>query len=118
MSETRHIPREELSTYFDSFTKRFLQDGSPEAVDVELLEPVLGDQVAVSGARLLGVTYDKQANALEVSLESGNHRTYAPEAVWTIEESDGFVSAIEVVRNDGTREVVSVKRGGLRGRDD
>lgn len=115
MSETKQIPRDQLATYFDTFTKRFLRDGAPEAADVEILEPALGDQIAVSGARLLGVTYDSRANALEVELDSGDHRTYAPDAVWTIEEPDGFVSAIEVVRDDGTREVVSVKRVGLRG---
>jgi hypothetical protein len=34
--------------------------------------------------------------------------------VWAVEEPDGFLSAVEVVHLDGTREVVSVKRVGLR----
>jgi len=35
MSATIRIPRDRLARYFDAFTKRFLKDGSPEAVDVE-----------------------------------------------------------------------------------
>ena len=46
------IPRERVAGYFEAFTKRFLRDGSPEAVDVEVLAPDLGDQSAARGARL------------------------------------------------------------------
>ena len=50
-------------------------------------------------------------------MDSGDHRVYAPEAVWALEEADGFISALEVVAPDGTREVVSIKRVGLRRRE-
>ena len=33
----KQIPRKGLAAYFDAFTKRFLRDGSPEAVDVEVV---------------------------------------------------------------------------------
>jgi hypothetical protein len=114
MSVTTKIPAEQLAEYFERFTKRFLRDGSPEAVDVEVLEPEWGDQRAVEGVRLLGITYDYKVNSLEFELEPGDHRVYSPQEVWTIEEDDGFVSAIEVVRPDSTREIVSVRRVGLR----
>jgi hypothetical protein len=114
MSVTTQVPRDRLAGYFDTFTKRFLQDGSPEAVDVEVLEPDWGDQVAVQGARLIGITYDRGSNSLEFELDTGDHRVYQPHEVWTIEEPDGFIDAIEVVLPDGSREIVSVKRVGLR----
>jgi hypothetical protein len=114
MTVTKSLPREQLEGYFAEFTKRFLKDGSPEAVDVEVLEPDWGDQVMVQGARLLGITYDPKSNTLEFELDSGDHRLVEPKEVWTVEEEDGFLSAVEVVHGDGTREVVSVKRVGLR----
>ena len=114
MSATIRIPRDRLARYFDAFTKRFLKDGSPEAVDVEVLAPDLGDQFAAAGARLIGITYDPHDNALEFELASGDHRAFQPHEVWVIEEPDGFLSAIEVVRADGSREVVRVQRVGLR----
>jgi hypothetical protein len=114
MSSTTQVPRERLAEYFDEYTKRFLQNGSPGAVDVEVLEPELGDQSAVEGARLLGITYEARDNVLELELDSGTHRIEAPEEVWTVEEPDGLISAIEVICSDGSRQVVSIKRVGLR----
>jgi uncharacterized protein DUF5335 len=114
MSVTTQVPRERLAEYFDEYTKRFLRTGSPEAADVEVLAPDLGDQSAVEGARLLGITYDRRDDALEFELDSGTHRVEAPEEVWTVEEPDGLISALEVVCSDGSRQVVSIKRVGLR----
>lgn len=114
MSRTTQIPRDRLAEYFHTFTKRFLRDGSPEAVDVEVLEPDWGDQFALQGARLVGITYTEPTNTLEFELDAGDHRVYEPQEVWVIEEPDGLLNAIEVVLPDGSREVVSVKRVGLR----
>jgi uncharacterized protein DUF5335 len=114
MSVTTQVPRERLAEYFDEYTKRFLRDGSPEAVDVEVLGPELGDQAAIQGARLIGITYDHHDNALELELDSGTHRIEAPEEVWVVEEPDGLISALEAVCGDGSRQVVSIKRVGLR----
>jgi hypothetical protein len=114
MSTTTRIPQERLATYFDAFTKRILHDRSPEAIDIELLDNELGDQVTVRGSRLVGITYDAGENVIEFELESGDHRVSRPKDVWVIEEPDGFVSALEVVGSDGVREVVSVKKVGLR----
>jgi len=111
MSETTRIPTEQLAEYFTTFTKRFLRDGAPEAVDVQVLEPEWGDQRVTEGVRLLGITYESTANSLEFALDTGDHRVYKPKEVWAVAESDGFVSAIEVIRPDGTKEIVSVRRG-------
>jgi hypothetical protein len=114
MPETKQVPRERLHTYFEEFTKRFLRDESPEVVDVEVIEPEFGDQVLTAGARLLGITFEPRKNSLEIMLETGDHRDLNPQEVWVVEEPDGFVSAVEVVRDDGSREVLSVKRVGAR----
>jgi uncharacterized protein DUF5335 len=114
MSATKKIPRKQLAAYFDAFTKRFLRDGSPEAVDVEVVAPDLGDQQPVQGARLLGITYDEDTSTLEFAFDVGDHRVLKPKEVWAVEEPDGFVSLIEIERAGRAREVVSVKKVGLR----
>ncbi|HEY2067590.1 MAG TPA: DUF5335 family protein [Gemmatimonadaceae bacterium] len=119
MQETRRIPREELESYFDTFTKHFLRNESTTAVDVEVLTPTLGDQFEAEGAHLIGVTYDPKANSVELALESGDHRVFRPTEVWALEEStDGFVNAIELVRSDGTKDVVRIRRLAVRPRAD
>ena len=115
MSHTKRIPEDRLAEYLDSFSRRFVMDSSPEAVDIELIGPDdIGDQVVANGARLLGIDYDRHTKALEVLLDSGDRRVYDAREVWTIEEPDGFISGLETVASDGSRRVVSIKRVGLR----
>ena len=114
MSNTTRIPKEQLEQYFDTFTKRFLRDGSPEAADVELVSMELGDQPETQGARLIGITYDQDTHMLEFEFDSGDHRVYEPREVWVVEEADGFLSAIQVVRPDGASDIATVKHVGLR----
>jgi hypothetical protein len=114
MATLTKLPKEQLAQYFDRFTKRFLRDASPEAADVEVFAPEIGDQQAVRGARLYGVTYDTKSGALELAFEHGDHRIYSPVEVWVGEEPDGFVSSIELERSDGARELVSLRHVGLR----
>lgn len=111
--ETTRVPNDQLKAYFDKFTKHFLVRESTNAVDVEVLSMDWGDQFAAEGAHLYGIAYDPRANALEFELEGGDHRIQKPKEVWTAEDFDGFVKAIEVVRDDGTREVAKVSRLGV-----
>ena len=112
--ETKRIPNDQLQEYFARFTKHFLLRESTNAVDVEVLAPDWGDQFAAEGAHLFGITYDPKAKSLEFELEGGDHRVLNPREVWTVEEFDGFVKAVEIVRDDGAREVARVNRLGVR----
>jgi hypothetical protein len=112
--ETKKIPNDQLQTYFDKFTKHFLLHESTNAVDVEVIAPDWGDQFAAEGAHLFGITYDPKEKALEFEMEAGDHRVFNPKEVWTAEEFDGFVKAVQIVREDGTREVARVNRLGVR----
>ena len=112
MSETKRIARDQLTRYFDAFSRKFLMPDSPGAADVEVLgSEIGGDQPVANRVRLLGVDYDPHTNALELELGSGDHRAFNPREVWAVEESDGFVSSIQIVRNDGAKELVNITRG-------
>jgi hypothetical protein len=110
MSETKRIATDQLMRYFDAFSKRFLMGDAGERADVEILDD-RGDRSLASGVKLLGVDYDPHTNALELELESGDHRAFNPREVWAVEEPDGFISALQVVRDDGAREIVNIRRG-------
>jgi hypothetical protein len=114
MAVTTRIKEDQLAGYFEQFTKRFLLDDAPEMASIEVLSPELGEQFESEGVRLLGITYDRHDNSLEFELESGDHRVYNPREVWVLEDKDGFVSGVEVVRSDGEKEVVTVRRAPLR----
>ena len=112
--ETIRIPTDQLEAHFSNFTKHFLLRESTNATDIEILAPDWGDQYAVEGANLRGITYDPKEKAIEFELDVGDHRVSQPKEVWTVEDPDGFIKAIEIVHDDATREVVQVKRGGVR----
>ena len=113
MSVTRWIARERLESYLAAFQHRFLDSGRPRAVDVEVLDGDIGDQLVVQAARLLGVAYDPRGDAFELSFQSGDHRVIRPLEVWAIEESDGFVSVIHLVCSNGSRQIIRLTRVGL-----
>src|SRR5262249_31376845 len=109
MPVTTRIPEEQLADYFAQFTKKFLLDGAAELANVEVLSPDWGDEYESEGERLMGITYDTRRSSLEFALESGDHRVYKPKEVWVMEDKDGFVSGVEVVRKDGSKEIVTVR---------
>jgi hypothetical protein len=111
--ETRRVPTDQLEQYFTRFTRNFLIRESTNSVDVEVLGADSGDQFEAEGAKIFGITFDPRENSVEFELEGGDHRIINPKEVWVAEEPDGFVTAIEVVRDDGTREIARVKRGAL-----
>jgi len=117
MPVTKRIPADDWKDYFDGFSKRFLRNESPEAIDVEVLTADLGDQYAAEGERLVGISYDRKSDALEFAFEGGEHRILGPDEVWIVEEDSGFPSALEIVRRDGTREIVNIQPVGLRRMD-
>jgi hypothetical protein len=116
MSETKQITPDRMEQYFHGFSKRFLQHDNRMA-DVEVLGLDLGDQIEGEGVRLIGITYEPKTHELEVELESGDLRSFKPKEVWAIEEDDGFISALEIVRDDGTKEIVRVRRQAIRRAD-
>jgi len=111
--ETRRVPTDQLEQLFTHFTRNFLIRQSTNSVDVEILGADSGDQFEAEGARIFGITFDPKENSVEFELDGGDHRIINPKEVWVAEEPDGFIKAIEVVRDDGTREVARVKRGGI-----
>ena len=111
MNTTKQIPRQQWKEYFDRFTKKYLRDDRPEAATIELLSPTLGDQFEVEGVRLLGVSYDRKSDVLEVLLKNMDHLVFQPKEISAIEEGDGFLPGIEIVRGDGTKEVLTIRRG-------
>lgn len=114
MATVKSLPRSEWERYFDDLGKRFFRDLNPEVAMVELLSRELGDQVVADRARVAGFTYDPRDNVLEVALEGLDHLVYRPREITVAEGDDGFPEWVEVLRDDGDREVVRLRRVGIQ----
>jgi hypothetical protein len=118
MGLTKQIPRAEWKAYFARYSRERLELQSdiegglhPSAV-VEIMSPDMGDQIEATLIPLLGMTYDPKSNAFELALEGVDHLAFQPTEIAVIEEDDGFVSAVEILRADGIKEIISLRRNG------
>jgi Family of unknown function (DUF5335) len=112
MGTTKQLPRAEWKDYFERFTWEHLRDDAPGAATVEVISPRLGDQFAVSAARLLALAYDPNSKAFEVLLEDFDHLVFSPTQIWLLEGEPGFISTIEVLQPDDAKEIIYVRRSG------
>ena len=112
MSTTKQLARTEWGTYFDRFTRERLQAGAPGDATIEIVSPTLGDQFQASAVRLLGLTYDPKSESLEVLLENVDHLIFRPTEIWVVESEPGFISTLEIVQSDGTKELIYIRRSG------
>ena len=112
MGTTRVIPCEDWEAFFDEYTRRFLRPfgEAQETAFIEVMSAALGVEVEVMGVPLLGMAYDRKSNAFEVLLANVDHLSYYPTEIAVVEEDDGFISALEVTRLDGTQEIVQLQR--------
>jgi len=81
---------------------------------IDLTQPVPEAVRSAIQARVIGVTYDRHDNLLDVALEGGDHLILHPNQIWVEEERNGFAREIVTVREDGTREIVHLQHVGLR----
>lgn len=109
MGATKQIPRDEWQRYFDQLARRHLR-GDTQTASLELVSAELGDQLEETTAPLVGLSYDPKSEALEVILADRDHLVFRPAEIWVVEEDDGFVSALEVIYDDGTHEVMQIQR--------
>lgn len=112
MGATKQIARDQWKSYFDAFGKRHLRGELPTSASVEVVSSELGDQTEATRTHLEGIDYDPKSDALEVALEDRDHLVFQPAEIWVVEEDDGFISALEIVHAEGSREIMRLERGG------
>lgn len=114
MATTKKLPKDEWASYFDTFSKKFLRDLNPEDARIEVISPDIGAQEQVNHVRVQGITYDRKDNVFEIAVKHLDHLVYNPKEIWVEEEENGFVNTIEIVRDDGTREIIELKQVGIQ----
>jgi len=112
MAETKQLPRAAWQEYFARFTRERLRNEGPASATVEVMSPALGDQFEVSAVRLLGLAYDPKSNELEVELEDLDHLIFYPKEIWVLEGEPDFLATLEVVRQDGLKEIIYIRKSG------
>src|SRR5688500_15080725 len=104
----RSLPREEWSAYFDRFSKTKDDAGRVDYAEIRVFSPEIGAQQETSWVPLQGLTYDAKDDLLEVTVPGLDHLVAHPTAIH-VDEAAGRLNSFEVVRRDGTREIIEIR---------
>ena len=77
--------------------------------DIEVVSLDLGDQIAAEWAPLIGITYDRKNDLIEIALEGLDHMIHSPRELFIDYAVGDAVAAIEVVDADENRQIVRFK---------
>ncbi len=105
----KKIDRAQWGTYFDAFSKTLARTHRTDYAEVQVLSPEDGAQLETSWLPLIGISYDHKSDLLEILVENMDHLILHPEHVYVDETEEGLLTSFEVVRKDGTKEVIEVR---------
>ena len=98
------IDKPDWQAYFDRISKTLV--GKSAEIDVEALE--IGSIVQAEWLPLLGITYDRHDDALDVMLEGLGHTISHPQSVF-VDVELGQMASMEVIGGDGFRHIIKLR---------
>jgi hypothetical protein len=101
---THALEKTEWSVYFDRMTKAIL--GKQAEIEVASLQ--LGAQIEAEWVALLGVTYDRKADVLEIALDGLEHLIPKPQQIF-VDEGHAGLESFEVIDQAGIRHIVRLR---------
>jgi hypothetical protein len=105
----RKLEKSEWESYFNEWDKKYREGLVPKReVQIEMVNPDLGDQVETFWQELVGLDYDPKNDIFEVAAERHDHLIHKPTEIYVDEENDD-IKVVEVVQWDGTKHIISFK---------
>ncbi|HSN82787.1 MAG TPA: DUF5335 family protein [Polyangiales bacterium] len=102
---TKKLKPSEWQQYFD----RVAQHIPSMKVGVTILGEDIGVQPESQGSALIGISWDHNDQALTVDTADWSHRMVRPAEIFVQEEA-GTLSSVEVVDQDGGKQIVELQR--------
>ena len=99
------IDRAQWAPFLDAVTKSLIG----KQAEIEVVSLNLGDQIEAEWAPLIGITYDRKDDLLEIALEDLDHLIRSPRELFIDYAVGDVVAAIEIVDADGNRQIVKFK---------
>ena len=98
------IERTQWGPFLDNLTGILV--GKQAEIEVAALD--LGDQIEAEWAPLIGMTYDKKDDLIEIALEPLDHLIRSPRALF-VDEGVGGIVSIAIDDGDEHRHIVRLK---------
>jgi hypothetical protein len=105
----KQLEKADWASYFDAFSKKLNREHRTDYAEIRVFSQEDGAQPETSWLPLAGITYDRKGDLLEVLVENMDHLVYHPKEIYVDEMEDKVLSSLEVVREDGTIEVIELR---------
>ena len=99
------IDRSSWAPVFDSVTHCL----TGMQAEIEVVSLDLGDQIEAAWTPLIGITYDRKNDLIEIALDELDHLVRSPRQVFIDYAVGGLLAAIEIIDADGNRQIVKLK---------
>jgi hypothetical protein len=100
----RKLDKKEWKPFFDGISKVL---GAKQA-EIEVMALDLGDQVEAEWLPLLGLTYDRKNDVLDVALEGLDHLIPKPREIF-VEDGGIGLASVAIIDAEGVRQIVKLR---------
>jgi hypothetical protein len=98
---SRKVERQEWQGYFDRVSKG-IEDEKAELEVAGLAG--LGDQIAAQWIPVIGITYDRKDDLVDLALDPLDHMIRKPREIW-VDESGASLESVEVIDSDNVHHI-------------
>ena len=99
------IDRSSWAPFLDTVTNSLMG----KQAEIEVVSLDLGDQIEAEWTPLIGMTYDRKDDLIEIALDELDHLIRSPRQLFVDYGVGENVAAIEIVDGDGTQQIVKFK---------
>lgn len=99
------IDRSRWAPFLDAITNSLIG----KQAEIEVVSLDLGDQIEAEWTPLIGITYDRKDDLIEIALDELDHLIRSPRELFLDYAVGGIVAAIEIVDADGNRQIVKFR---------
>jgi len=104
MRTMRTIPKPEWQSFFDSMADAL----TGKRVEIEAASLDVGDQIVAEWIPLIGISYDRHDDLVDVALGGLDHLIRHPSEI-VVQEGPNGLETITVATTDGARQILRLK---------
>ncbi len=107
----KSVPQDRWSEFFDLFSN----GNRGRHISIELIDSEIGDNTLIQNAPLRALIYDRPGKGNGLDIEVGKdevtyaHTVDAPTAVWTGQNADGVMIALQIADASGTKTLIKLQ---------
>lgn len=107
----KSVPQDRWSQFFDLFSN----GNRGRHISIELIDSEIGNETLIQNAPLRALIYDRPGKGNDLAIEVGKdevtyaHTVDAPTEVWTGQNADGVMMAIQIADATGTKTLIKLQ---------